>query len=116
MTSEQMTLESSSSASTSVLTIGLMSGTSQDGVDVALIDTDGETIAQFGATAYRPYSRAERTLLRRATAAAPNLTERTVRPDVVAEAEDLVNDTHVEAAEAFLAANDLKPASVAAIG
>jgi hypothetical protein len=38
-------------------------------VDVALIDTDGEHIAQLGATACRPYSKAERALLRRATAA-----------------------------------------------
>ncbi len=52
--SEQMTLELPSTAKTSVLAIGLMSGTSQDGIDVALIDTDGETIAQFGATACRP--------------------------------------------------------------
>ena len=59
-----------------------MSGTSQDGVDVALIDTDGEKISNFGATACRPYTKAERTLLRRATAAAANLTERNARPDV----------------------------------
>ena len=80
--SEQMALDLPAAASpeTSVLAIGLMSGTSQDGVDVALIDTDGERIAQFGATACRPYSKAERTLLRRATAAAANLTERTARP------------------------------------
>jgi 1,6-anhydro-N-acetylmuramate kinase len=52
----------------SVVAIGLMSGTPQDGVDVALIDTDGEIIAQLGPTAYRPYARAERTLLRRAAA------------------------------------------------
>jgi anhydro-N-acetylmuramic acid kinase len=64
----------------SVLAIGMMSGTSQDGVDVALIDTDGEAISQFGATACRPYTKAERTLLRSATAAAVNLTERTARP------------------------------------
>jgi anhydro-N-acetylmuramic acid kinase len=103
-------------AATSALAIGLMSGTSQDGVDVALIDTDGERIAQFGATACRPYTRAERTLLRRATAAAANLTDRAARPDIVATAEQLVNDAHAEAVETFLAANDLQPANLAAVG
>jgi anhydro-N-acetylmuramic acid kinase len=43
-----------------VLVIGLMSGTSQDGVDAALIETDGEVITRFGATAYRTYSKPER--------------------------------------------------------
>src|SRR6202042_2469395 len=101
--SEQMTLDLPStarpSAAASVLAIGLMSGTSQDGVDIALIDTDGEKISHFGATACRPYTKAERTLLRSATAAAANLTERTARPDIVAKAEALVNDAHAEAVE-----------------
>jgi len=37
-----------------------MSGTSLDGVDAALLRTDGETISEFGASDYRPYSKAER--------------------------------------------------------
>src|SRR4029077_7568377 len=89
----------------SVLAIGLMSGTSQDGVDMALIDSDGERIAQLGATAFRPYGKTERTLPRRAPAAAANLTERSARPGVVGQAERLVNDAHAEAVESFLTAN-----------
>src|SRR3984885_9937026 len=104
------------SAAASVLAIGLMSGTSQDGVDIALIDTDGEKISHFGATACRPYTKAERTLLRSATAAAANLTERNARPGVVAAAEDLVNDAHVEAVQSFLDSNGLQPANLAAVG
>jgi anhydro-N-acetylmuramic acid kinase len=104
------------SGGVSVLAVGLMSGTSQDGVDVALIDSDGERIAQLGATACRPYSKAERTLLRRATAAAANLTERTARPGVVAKAERLINDAHAEAVESFLLANGLQRGEVAVIG
>src|SRR5271163_3483602 len=97
------------SVAASVLAIGLMSGTSQDGVDVALIDTDGEKISRFGATACRPYAKDERTLLRRATAAAVNLTERHARPDIIATAEELVNDAHAQAVQSFLDANGLQP-------
>ena len=43
-----------------------MSGTSLDGVDVAMLRTDGEQIVEFGPTAFRPYSQAERFQLRRA--------------------------------------------------
>ena len=103
-----------SAAAASVLAIGLMSGTSQDGVDVALIDTDGEKISHFGATACRPYTKDERTLLRSATAAAVNLTDRNARPGVIAAAEALVNDAHAEAVESLLGSNGLRPGDLAA--
>ena len=46
--------------------LGAMSGTSLDGVDAAMLRTDGATIAEFGPTAYRPYSAPEREILRTA--------------------------------------------------
>ena len=39
--------------------LGLMSGTSMDGVDAALVLTDGETISAFGAGAERPFAPGE---------------------------------------------------------
>ncbi|TCP42306.1 anhydro-N-acetylmuramic acid kinase [Rhodovulum marinum] len=46
-----------------VRALGTMSGTSLDGVDAAVILTDGVTIAGFGETAYRAYSQEERAVL-----------------------------------------------------
>jgi anhydro-N-acetylmuramic acid kinase len=45
-------------------TIGLMSGTSLDGVDAAWLETDGETITSFGPTLTIPYDDALRRELR----------------------------------------------------
>lgn len=49
-----------------VWALGAMSGTSLDGVDAALIRTDGRRIFEFGESAYRGYSDAERSVLRAA--------------------------------------------------
>lgn len=46
--------------------LGLMSGTSLDGVDAAMIETDGVEIAGFGRSAYAPYSGNEVEVLRAA--------------------------------------------------
>lgn len=46
--------------------LGAMSGTSLDGVDAAMIRTDGVTILEFGETGYRAYSDSERATLRAA--------------------------------------------------
>jgi anhydro-N-acetylmuramic acid kinase len=99
-----------------VTAIGLMSGTSYDGVDVALIETDGEEIGALGPTGYRPYSDQERDLVRRAIAVATNLGDRAERPKILAQVEELVTDMHAEAVEAFLAANGMAASTVGVVG
>src|SRR5260370_8511586 len=92
--------------------IGLMSGTSYDGVDVALIETDGERIGRLGPTGYRPYNDQEREIVRCAIAVAAHLTDRNARPAMLPDAEELVTDMHAEAVEAFLPANRIAPPHV----
>ncbi len=99
-----------------VRAIGLMSGTSLDGVDVALIETDGERIPGFGPVGYRPYSDDERTLLRRALADGALLANRMARPGALAPAEDFVTRVHAETVEAFLEAEAIDKAGVAVVG
>jgi anhydro-N-acetylmuramic acid kinase len=82
--------------------IGTMSGTSIDGVDVALIETDGERILSLGPSGYRPYSDSERATLRQALAEAVHLTAREQRPGVLAAAEQLVTEAHAQAVARFV--------------
>jgi len=96
--------------------IGLMSGTSLDGVDVALIETDGERAVALQATGYRPYTDAERAILRQALAAGATLSDRTARPGALAEAEALITRAHAEAVERFMADNGLSPSAVDVVG
>lgn len=96
--------------------IGLMSGTSLDGVDVAMIETNGEIVAAFGPTAYRPYADDERELLLQALVAGKSLSSRTERPGILGEAEAFVTRVHAETVLAFLEDNGIDRDSVDVVG
>lgn len=54
-----------------VRVLGCMSGTSLDGVDAAVVLTDGVQVAGLGETAYRPYAAEEQAILRAALGSWP---------------------------------------------
>ncbi|WP_435258709.1 anhydro-N-acetylmuramic acid kinase [Thioclava sp. FR2] len=77
-----------------VWALGTMSGTSLDGVDAAMVLTDGTSILEFGPCAYRAYSRAEQEIIRVAFGAWPG-------EPPVAEAAEVVELAHAEVLSRF---------------
>jgi anhydro-N-acetylmuramic acid kinase len=92
---------------TAIWAMGLMSGTSMDGVDAACLLSDGETIEAFGPSAFSGYSRRElRTLMFGAQAARATPT-RQLRlqsrwPLAVRAAAATATETHARAVEALM--------------
>ena len=81
--------------------LGSMSGTSLDGVDVALVKTDGHSIIAFGPSFYRPYCEQERAVLMRALGQWPGGAG-------VAEAASVVEVAHIEAMLALESQADMR--------
>ena len=96
--------------------IGLMSGTSMDGIDVAILDTDGEQIAAFGPTHFEPYTPEMRVKLAEAMAVATGLTGTGPLPAVLAELERELTQAHTRAVQALLAGAGLSATNVDIIG
>jgi anhydro-N-acetylmuramic acid kinase len=90
--------------------IGVMSGTSMDGIDVALIESDGEARLKTGPSATFPYPPV---VAQRLRAVIADLSEAQA-PQL--ELERLVTDAHIAAVKAFLERFSISPAGVALVG
>ncbi|MFG1463144.1 anhydro-N-acetylmuramic acid kinase [Xanthobacter sp. DSM 24535] len=96
--------------------LGLMSGTSMDGIDAALIETDGDRVFWLGPSATYPYAPDMRVLLEQAMADARGVNSREARPGVLAEAEARITALHGQAVRALLDQMRLAPGDLDVVG
>jgi anhydro-N-acetylmuramic acid kinase len=96
--------------------IGLMSGTSMDGIDVALLDTDGERIVVRGQSMSFPYDAAFRRRIEAALVDATLIKDRGERPGELGVLECDLTKRHALAVNEFLQRESIDPASVGVVG
>jgi len=86
--------------------LGLMSGTSMDGIDLALIETDGEEhvvpSSRTGQTLAVPYEAAFAKRIEAALEDAKQVGERTERPGLLTDIEKEITHRHAEAVKDFI--------------
>ncbi|KRB60155.1 anhydro-N-acetylmuramic acid kinase [Rhizobium sp. Root708] len=96
--------------------IGLMSGTSMDGIDVALLHTDGRDLVERGPSVGVAYDPAFRDRLKLALEQAKSITQREQRPGDLVSIERELTLRHAAAVKEFLIANALDASSIDVIG
>ena len=87
--------------------LGFMSGTSLDGIDMAVLEADGQRIAAFGPTGESPLPDDVRDLVLEAIIAGRTWQRGTPEPLVFKAAGDAVTEAHVMAATQFLSAHKM---------
>ena len=96
--------------------LGLMSGTSLDGIDVAFIETDGEDHVVRGAAMTFPYGPDMRKLLVSAITDARDVEDRNERPAHLPHAERELTEHHGAAVSAYLRKQNIDRGSIDVIG
>ncbi|WP_026940929.1 anhydro-N-acetylmuramic acid kinase [Hellea balneolensis] len=83
------------------IALGLMSGTSLDGVDAAFLETDGERIIRLGPSLCFEYSQEDKLILEAATQAALRWQFEGPRPNNFVAAETVILKSHIRAVNAL---------------
>lgn len=96
--------------------LGMMSGTSMDGISVALVDTDGETVAARGPAMTFPYNSEQRAAIGRAMGEARAMTARCERPGSLASTEVMLTELHAAAISAFVRHQGLARSEIDVVG
>lgn len=96
--------------------IGLMSGTSLDGIDVALLRSDGEIDLERGPFLSISYDDAFRNRLKQALEDAKVIKTREDRPDGLAKLERELTERHADAINEFIAQHGLRLSDIDLIG